>query len=342
MATLIDHLHFRNARMHVLKAMNSMGGNALIRILGVTGAGKSEACMAAAREFAGPADRWGDGRLPVVWVRATKCDRGRFSSKAFALRCFMAVQAPTLTWLGSAGKAGQPDALEYVQSNALDLPFWKGMRSAGSEEVLRIAFADQARARGVKLLIIDDAHAMCSSRRSEAPSDLLQPWLSMARELSFKIVLCGTSAMRTLSDGEGEVSREAHRIYVNRYRQGIDDDKREFSGIVVKLAKEFGFENLVVERHAGFLYDATAGVFGEARALFIRASSIAEADGRSGLQWRDLKQAGPNHSELTELIARVHEFDGLANPLEAKDMRNAWTNAEAARDLGRVGRGEGS
>lgn len=318
---VIRHRIFDECVRLVLRILHNPGVQTIVRVCGLTGVGKSEIVAMACRAFTGSPSHWAPNTLPVSWVRAGREEGGRFSSKAHSLQTLMSVLDPDLLWLSEEDRAGLLDKLSERMKIAKEEPFWKGMRNSGPEYKLRLAFCDQTAARQTLWHVIDDAHEMCAVTENQRPSAFLQPWLRIARKGGPRLVLCGTTAMDELVDGQGEASRQSHRIYVPRYDPNIAEDRKEFAAVLAALARQFRFDSFSARVHGELLHKQTVGVIGEAVALFERARVRAEADGREAIAYGDIQAAGPNPTEYEGLLDRLRHFEDLAKPVTDDQIR---------------------
>lgn len=324
---LIPHAGFSEA-VAATEAMllNSRPGS-LCRLVGLTGVGKSEVAMRVAQTIAGPRKAWAKGTLPVVFARATKADRGRFSPKTFAATVYAACMRPDLRWTESVQLAGIPDAMAEESSLATDSAFWRDFRAATSEAALRTAVEDNCIIRRTALIVIEDVHAMCACSRTVRPSDFVQPWMAACERVGVTALFVGTSAMYELWDGEGEIARRTKTVYMRRYQMSSKADREDFGAAIRTLSLSFSWEKYDPVRDIETIYLATMGVFGQMLALFERAKARAAGYGRNGISRADLQASVPNDYELKRMAQLAVSFDSLARPADLETARSIYSDA---------------
>jgi len=324
---LIPHAGFAEA-VSATEAMllNSRPGS-LCRLVGLTGIGKSEVAMRAARTIAGPRAAWPEGSLPVVFARATKADRGRFSPKAFAETMFAACMRPDLRWTECHGVAGMPDRIAEQSLLTTQSEFWQNFRSKTNETALRTAFEENCIARRTALVVIEDVHAMCSCTRNVRPSDFVQPWMASFERVGVTALFVGTPAMYELWDGEGEIARRSKAVYMRRYQTTSKSDREDFGAAIKTLSLDYAWGAYEPIQDIETIYLATMGVFGQVLALFDRARVRAAGFGRDTIARADLQASVPNDHELMRMANLAASFDRLARPADIEAARKIYSAA---------------
>lgn len=322
--SIIAHPAFVTALNAVQARVAGAPPGSVIRVCGLTGAGKTEILYALARKISGDPTRWASGTLPVAVVRATKADRGRFSTKHFATRMLAAVQEPDLRWTRSADAAGIESVAEQRAAKVQQSSFWASVRERKNETDLRMGCERCWVERGVEVVLVDDTNAMTAVRGSENPSDYLQPWVVATETTGKKLVLFGTSSMHALWDGEGELQRRAKTIYLQRYRLESVEDRKLFVAMLLKMTSTPAWSEVNIAKIAEELYFYTLGVFGQVKKRLDDALDTAIADGREKVTRNDVRSVFPNAVELRRLVERVAEYDALAAPASLSLAKNIY------------------
>lgn len=304
-------------RAHIDKAEKG----SLIRCCGLTGSGKSELAVLVARHFAGAPAVWQSGKVPAVFLRATKEDRGRFSPKEFAASAFSAIRTPDLRWAFESERAGLPDEMAAKLAAGLKEGFWRELKHSTNEGVLRRSFQEQAVERGALLWIFEDSHNMCAKTRNVRPADFLQPWMAAVEKAGAIGLFLGTSAMWELWDGEGEISRRCSSIYVPRYKSTTKPERKAFLAVIRILAERYQWDQCDPIRQGELIYLVSLGVFGQIKKFFDDAAARAHGQGRSSIRIDDLLSCVPNEQELRRRKELAAHFDSLAEPASLKTAR---------------------
>lgn len=325
---LVQHPAFKKGFEEVKTNVLSSPPGSIHRVFGLTGAGKTEIALALARTIAGHPSSWPTGSLPVAIARATKSEAGRFSTKYFATCMHAAVNEPDLRWAyRKEEEAGlEPELQEHSQS-LQRTKFWCDLRSNSNESKLRDGCLTSWKERRVRVVLVDDANAIASVKGRASPSDYLQPWVAAAEESRTTLVFFGTSIMKSLWDGEGEINRRAQTVYVGRYRLESEAERKLFISMLVNLTSAPAWKDLNIRKMAEEIYYYTFGVFGQAKKLVNDTVDAAKACGRDRVTKDDLRYVLPNADDLRLMAERVAVYDLLSDSASLETAKKIYSNA---------------
>lgn len=203
-------------------------------------------------------------------------------------------------------------------------PAYVAARQANDETALRMACFEAWKARHVKYVFVDDAHAMTVVSKHERPSDFVQPWIVAAEEAGVTLIFVGTPAMRLLWDGEGEIRRRSRTVYVRRYRKHNVAERKEFIRIVQTLTAEPNWRDVPRRALWSTLFYASFGVFGELKKLIEDTAFNADARGSESVSISDVESAIPSKSILTAAAVRASEFDVISSPASLEELEEIY------------------
>jgi len=328
---LINHRIFDKGVDALMSRLTGLSPGPLIRVCGLTGTGKTEIAMAVARAIAGPIHLWPERTLPVAFTRATKSDRGRFSAKDFAHRAHSSVAEPDPTWAARTNEVGTESAIERRLQELRNSTLWKLLHSRSTEEGLRDGCVSLWTDYKVRFHFFDDVHAFAAVTGKVKPSDLVQAWICAAEQANVTLIFCGTSAMNSLWDGEGEIDRRSKTIFLPRYDLSLNCDRRDFVSMVLSIAGRFKWEDFDVKAHCEQIYYLSCGTFGQVLALFERSLDNARASKRSAITKGDFLAAIPNVDAVEQTIRRAKHYDLIARPAALEGLQQTYEKVMEAR-----------
>ncbi|HET6805893.1 MAG TPA: hypothetical protein VFH59_10690 [Frateuria sp.] len=309
---MILHPGFVRARAALLKALDTDEEGQLIFVIGLSGAGKSEVRYAVMPIFAGDPETWPKGGLPAISVRAAPTDRSNFSSKEFASRLYLEILEPNLGWLARRGSVEDADQGHTHADARLESPFWKGLRSHLTEHRLRACFERMAVARGLRAVFVEEATSMTHTQSGKDPRDHMVNCMCLAEEIKATMVFFGVPRMAALWQGNAEIRRRAHFVFVDRYRIQEKSDRPAFGRLAVSLASRYQFSRAdLLVKNLDLAYAASAGVCGELKGYLRRADDLRASEGHHAIHKRHLENAIYPPEELDTLHRDVEAFDGL-------------------------------
>lgn len=211
------------------------------------------------------------GLIPAVYVEAPASGENDFSWRLLYQRILARLE----------GELGAPKAAFGIDAATGKLVRPHGA-AGNSLAALRTAVERALRARGTRVLVIDEAaHIIRQTRRNrlEIQLDTLK---SLANECGVQIVLVGAYDLYQLVSLSGQLARRTHVLHFERYREDQESDLRAFRACVLKfqdaLPNLWGKELL---QHAAALHENTLGCIGTLSAILARASE-------AGVQGRGL------------------------------------------------------
>lgn len=332
---IFAHPNFTKAVAETKRLVLESPPGSILRLVALTGIGKSEICLAVARAIAGPPASWPRGSLPVSIVRARKEESGKFSSKHFASRSLAAVNCPNLEWAYETHTAGSEASMEIHAKHQQTSLEWRNLLKSSNEISLRTGCEESWVTRGVRLAIVDDAHAMTAVRKGVLPSDYLQPWIATAEAARTTMLFSGTTAMLSLWDGEGEIGRRAKSIFVPPYDFEKKNERETFLQILATLGGGPRWKDINLADLGEEIYYVTHGAFGQVKKLFEEAEGHAVNRGASKVTASDLRQVFPSVGELKAIAQRSVEFSEATNPVSPSVAREIFLtrHTEYARKM---------
>lgn len=321
---LIQHRIYVDGVKALKSRLTGLSPGPLVRLCGLTGAGKTEIALAVAKELAGPVHSWPERTLPVAYTRATKSDRGRFSAKEFAHKTHHSVANPDPSWMIPNHDVGLEAEIERRVEHLRKTSIWKLLHSRSTEESFRNGCVNLWRDYKVRYHFFDDVHAFSSVSGNVKPSDLVQAWVCAAESANVTLVFAGTAAMHALWDGEGEMERRSKPLFLPRYDMQLESDRRAFISMVLALARRYQWDGLDVTEHFDHIYYLSCGTFGQVLALFERAFDHARAENRTAISRADFQSALPNIDSVSESIRRAYVYDALARPAPFSAIKDAY------------------
>lgn len=306
----IQHPLFVDACAALRRALARAAPGELIFVTGMSGAGKSELRKLTLRDYAGPQETWGLGRIPAISVPATPSDQSHFHSKDFIGRWHDQLFAPRVDWLDGDSKVSR----RYEQETLAAHQVKASLSRLEPERQIRRAVERLSRERSLRAAFIDEAGSMTYTTKGKPPGDHMVSYMCLAEEIPVVLVLFGVPRMRALWRGNAEIRRRAQMVFLQRYRP---DSKEAFARLVATLGDGLPLETpSLLTDNLKLIYHGTVGVFGELKGFLARADESRLSGGRASIRLRDLEAAVYAKQELATLHADAVEFDRLSTPAD--------------------------
>lgn len=299
-------------------------------LVGLSGMGKSEVRFAVMQSEFGDTRAWGRGRLPATMVLAAPTDVGTFNSKDFALRMLQSVQDPSLEWLGA--RANMEDADVIYRSNQLkiDGELWRRARRDTTEHLMLRQFVACAKARGLEILVIEQAGSMTHVRPKQRPDLHMNSLMCLCMDAGIHVVLIGVPRTCLLWLSDGEVSRRTRCVYVRRYHLERNDDVAAVKQIIATLAQSLTrAERLVIYNSLDLIFHATLGIYDELRSLLNRMVVARDAEGSTSVKRAHLEMSVHPLPRLQSMYEAARLVDVAQRPASPKDARDLFSSVLA-------------
>ncbi|WP_165971217.1 AAA family ATPase [Luteimonas terrae] len=227
----ISHLAYATALQDLTYSINCTKPGGIVWVIGPSGAGKSHIRSEVARVLVGDPSQWGDGRLPLVSVRAQVTDRSRFNPKDLARRLADSLREPNLDFLRLNVSGTQLESIESYLSSVSSSHKFLGRRDS-SEHAMRSEFERHARARDLKWLFIEEIASIVKVHRGHSVANYMTSLMQIAEEIGVVLVLFGTQRAFPLWMENEEVRNRSRWVWVRRYREYEPEDLRPFAEMV--------------------------------------------------------------------------------------------------------------
>ena len=308
------HRNFKRDRSLVLKLAGAAEPGSFIFPVGTSGVGKTVMEPWIIRKLAGDPERWRTGTLPAIVARASRAEKGFFSSKDFQTRLNLALQSPDFDWLDNSNDVDRRALCQLREDQVESGKVWSHLKLHASERELRVAFERQSVAREVKWVFVRDGASICGTQKGKDPSDYILSCMEIAEQTRTVWVIFGVARMAKLWQTHGEVRRRSTVIPLMRYFD-VEDDDIAFAQVVRTVARQYKFSSPdLVQNNVGLVYATTAGSYGQVKAFFARAWSRALLSGSDVVNQNHLSSAVYGEEDLKTLWADTREFDRLLVP----------------------------
>jgi hypothetical protein len=319
---IIRHPAFLRARDALNRALSTTNRGQIVFVVGLSGAGKSEIRYAVMRSLAGTPDRWPIGHLPVISVRATPSDRSNFNPKEFMARLYLELQDPNISWLVDRSRVDDPDEGHVRMESRLSESVWIRSSVRWTEHRLRSFVERTAITRGVKAIFVEEAGSLTYTQRHKHPGDHMVNYMCLAEEIGATLVMFGVPRIASLWEGNAEVLRRSRFVFVQRYRNDREEDRRHFERLALTLAENYRFAQPdLIQRSLASAYASSVGVFGEVDAFYRRADDLRASDKEEAICERHLDGAVSSETTLKTLYDDASIFDLLQRPASASAIR---------------------
>ena len=327
----VPHMEFKRVRTELSTAIK---GSPLTLLMGVTGVGKTHLTQYMVNRLN---ERHGKpGRIPAVFMVVPTTQKSRFSWKAFWMRFLENLEEPL------PGDKMHPEARARALRDAYPGLAKPSARLSESQH-FEIA-CSAARARGLVLLVMDEALALARSEKGETLFDQIRVLRELADQEVFRIVLVSTVQIRPHLRRSGVLTRRMATIVFPRYRPGSGYSDEEnydyFVRAVVSFMKRLP-ENArceLTDAQCRTLYENCFGCVGLLCDWYARAIWKCVDAGQTRLSWVHFQSATLTVAERADIAFEAKEAaDELAI---SGDLRLDVSEEELCRiGENRAGRG---
>ncbi|MBM5571092.1 MULTISPECIES: AAA family ATPase [Deefgea] len=325
LAMRIKHVRIAQVMSELETLIYPESQEGLLLVCGPTGVGKTalarymceSALNAAASEMnANP------GIIPAVYIEAIASGEEEFSWRMF-----------------------YESILEQLDGN-LDMPraefdvdekSGRYYRARGANRntipALRKAVEKALQERKTQFLVIDEAvHIFMQSTSHTKLNKKISTLKSLANKCKTQLILLGSYDLYPLVNFSGQLTRRAHVLHFERYRQDNEEDLRAFRACVLKFQSalpELWGQDLM--KYCDALHENTLGCIGTLRTVLIRAAKLAQKDGH----WSEdaLRRALLTEAQCMQILSEIVDGESAINPgltrtmpkpVKSSGMHKAW------------------
>lgn len=283
--------------------------NSLLLVCGPTGVGKSTLAhyiVEQSREMNASQMATNAGIVPAVFVEAPASGENEFSWRLLFSK-ILAELDPDFTHHMPRANFGID-----VETGRMVRP-----RSSPSSTLasLRTAVERGLKARGTRLLVIDEAAHIIrqtSPRRLEIQLDTLK---SLANACGVQILLIGAYDLYQLMSLSGQLSRRTHVLHFERYRQDRPEDVRAFNACIQKfqnfLPHLWGDQLL---NYASALHENTVGCIGTLSDILMRTAKLIEQSPQKKWSVDLLQRALLTDAQHKSILSETLDGELTVNP----------------------------
>lgn len=345
------HDHLKQCFELAFSYANSLEKEQHVEIVGPSGSSKSTLRGLLENSLVAPRETWSKGSVPIVSIRASNTSDGFFDSKDFYSRLLFLLGDPFRggSWSPGAASVNEvDDELERIVRHGA----WARLHIRNTETEIRRAAERIAAARGLKFLLVDEAHVMGLVKRERQGVAHLESLRAFAELVGCRLIVLGTYYLLDVWKTSAEINRRLGKVHLRRYRDSNSDELQEFASCVVKLGKHYPFDaDDVVRKNFKTIYGLTLGIVGEAHDLLERAYLTAKSSGRQAISATDFLASALSKEQLLTMYqeALIGE-ERMNQPTNEflKDLFNArqegtflapkTAQAISGRAIGRPGR----
>lgn len=266
---------------------------------------------------------WGTGRTPAIEVMALLQSNSKFNAKGFAARSHRSVVVPDIR--GIYRDAGGLVAEDYELSLASVESSWARSESSRNTTEAQYwqGFTDCAKARDVKYLLVEHAHALCTTRKDETPADHVQNLMSVLETVGAMGVLTFVPSGHKLWADRPEVSSRIFKIFIKPYDLKCKKEVAEYARLLIALASAYSFDDQTTLKELCIeLAIATGTSIRPMQELLKRALACALSDGRERISREDLTSSLPSENEIAAVWRDVALIDLYSTSPSLKAVRN--------------------
>ncbi|WP_417276215.1 TniB family NTP-binding protein [Castellaniella sp.] len=301
-----------------VEALEPMGKGHILMVTGPTGVGKSTLAQTLRVRMLKrymPEMEKDPGLIPVLLIEARASSEAEFNWKLFYSDILEQLE----------GAAGMPPAVAYGVDPQTNVVYRPHGRSKDTAWALRKKVEGALRARGVKMLLIDEGghFTNVSQARMKRQTDVLK---SISNCAGCQIVLFGSYDVLDVSRLSAQLARRISEIHFARYRTDDPDDCIAFEGFLHHIEQEAqgAFGGLLLE-NAQLLQANTLGCVGTLMDLIRGFISRAQKGGTFSQQLleKSLLTQGQHATILSEIVRGEERFAGELFTLPATKRRAA-------------------
>lgn len=280
---IVEHKALTSALRYCMAVDNSPPGT-LVFVVGASGAGKSVLSKIIGEMIYG---RRQPGTELSIRVSVENAEGGFFTSKYLIEQMLAELRDPF-----HGMNFGIPSDIDPESAVKLASALRK-VSAAGkvSEERKRISLINLARARQIRLVIIDEANLLILTKKNRPVESYIESIRTLAKAMGVRVILLGTLRLLDYVSYSAQISRTGMILHLNRMKNGSEKEMCEFLAFLDRVEEDAGLSSGLLVRNADALYEATYGIPGELISLIDRARCIAKSSERNQLCIEDIRSA---------------------------------------------------
>jgi len=283
------HKHLEECYAEAFNLANSLEPEQYVEVIGPSGACKSTLRVLLARSLVPPVDEWPIGSVPILSIRASNPSDGFYDSKDFHSRMLYLLGDPFRGCRVSEPTGASIDEIDDEVARIVKSAAWQKIHLSHSETEIRRTLERVAIARGLKFLLVDEAHVMGLVKRNREGVSHLESLRAFAELVGCKLILFGTYYLLDVWKRSGELNRRLAKVHLRRYKDTDPAELQEFARCVSLLAGSYKFETIdFIKVNIALIYNLTLGIIGEVHDLFERSSIFARTLRRETISESDL------------------------------------------------------
>lgn len=264
--------------------------------IGAGGSGKSRLAALIGPAIFGKTENWRSFTTPYLHIAADNPDSGYFSTKWFIHQCLSNLGDPFRALPQALANSGLDATVQAALLNEARRKSDKAM----SEPSMRETFIRLARARELRLMVIDEANLLTFTRQGRVPTDYLEGIRRLGDQIGCPIVLLGTIRMLELLGYSAQLNRRMFLIHLARMSCRSDEEKSEFVSFLNNIETDFGL-SAKVSSQASRMFTWTYGIPGEIIGIVQRAMMVRGVQAAAELTWDDIADARQTNAALRQM-----------------------------------------
>jgi archaellum biogenesis ATPase FlaH len=280
---IVRHKSFNYALRYCMAVDQSPAGT-MIFVVGASGAGKSVLSKLIGRMLYGECQ---PGKELSIRVSLENAEGGFFTSKYLIEQLLAQLRDPF-----HGMSFGLPSDIDPQSAIKLEEAL-KRISSVTkfSEEKKRMALISIARARQLRLVIIDEANLLILTKKSRPVESHLEGIRTLAKAMGVRVILLGTIHLLGYVNYSAQISRTGTILHLSRMKAESKEEMVEFLSLLDRIEADIQLPPKLLVSNADILYEATYGIPGELISLLERARCVAHSRGKSDLMIDDIKSS---------------------------------------------------
>lgn len=243
--------------------------------------------------------------MPVIRINACAPLQKQFKWSDFYTRLLLRMDEPTIQYKLPLG---------YSMYDLIDSPRDLISKMAMPEALQRCA-ENCLHYRKTKVLLIDEASVMLLNGKDSSPDHLFELIKTLSINSGAQIVLCGTYRLLEILELSPQLIRRSRIVHMERYSNGLKDDKRKFVNVLRSFGKKLPMVNAPdLASHADSFYLKSVGCIGILHDLLVAWFDNALKTGVTSVEYDFLNSLITNFS-----IKRVLE-EAFAGEQKLRDI----------------------
>jgi archaellum biogenesis ATPase FlaH len=280
---IVRHRAF-NSTLRYCMAVDDSPPGTLLFVVGPSGAGKSVLSKLLGEMLYG---RRSPGTELSIRASVENAEGGFFTSKYLIEQMLAELRDPF-----HGMDLGLPPDIDSESATRLAFAL-RRIETIGrtSEEKKRVALINVARARRLRLMIIDEANLMVLTKKSRPVESHLESIRTLAKAMGVRVVMLGTLHLLDYVNYSAQISRTGMILHLSRMKCDCKEDMLEFLSFLDRVEEDALLPSGFLVDRADLLYEATYGIPGELISLLERARCVARSSERDQIEIEDIRSS---------------------------------------------------